>query len=33
MASPDHSNIKIELKTETEYINIDRFPAEVCEIE
>jgi hypothetical protein len=28
MASPDHSNIKIELKTETECINIDRFPAE-----
>jgi hypothetical protein len=33
MASPDPSNIKIERKTETEYINIDSFPTEVCEME
>jgi hypothetical protein len=33
MASPDPCNIKIERKTETEYINIDRFPTEVCEME
>jgi hypothetical protein len=31
MASPDPSNI--ERKTETEYINIDSFPTEVCEME
>lgn len=33
MASPDPSNIKIERKTETEHINIDSFPTEVCEME
>src|SRR5262245_31337302 len=33
MASPDPSNIKVERKTETEYINIDSFPTEVCEME
>ena len=33
MASPDPCNIKIELKTETDDINIDSFPTEVCEME
>jgi hypothetical protein len=33
MASPDPCNIKIERKTETDDINIDRFPTELCEME
>jgi len=33
MASRDPCHIKIELKTETDTINIDSFPTEVCEME
>jgi len=33
MASRDPCHIKIELKTETDNINIDSFPTEVCEME
>ena len=33
MASPDPSNIKKSNPTETEYITIDSFPTEVCEME
>jgi len=33
MASPDPCNIKIKRKTETDDINIDCFPTELCEME